>query len=165
MVAPALEPVEYRVVADLESTLAAISTSSIVADFYTNVKTVIPMDRSPAENLPMPCVVVHHTGTEHDWGPIGLYQTVVNVDLYLVIPRTDSATTWRRDLYRFAADVRRAVMIDAHRGSVSGQANAFDTHVVRTEIGGETEGKNTAMARLAIQFQFRDSIDDLTQSA
>jgi hypothetical protein len=89
-----------------------------------------------------------------------------NVDLYLVIlnrraqRRPGAATS-----YRFAADVRRAVMVDAHRGSVSGQANAFDTHVVRTEIDHEPRGRTSRKRASRLQFQFRDSIDDLTQSA
>lgn len=162
MVAPTLDPVEERALQNLETTLGAISTTSLVADFYTDVKAVISMDRDPRENLPTPCAVLHHMGTDHEWGPIGLYESLAHVDVYLVIQRTK---TWRRDLLRFCADVRRALMVDAHRGNVSGQANAFDTHVINTALDPEAEGKNTAMARLAVQFQFRDSIDDLTQSA
>jgi hypothetical protein len=164
MTAPSLEPVEERILKDLETTIAAISQASVVAGFYTDVKKFAAMDRTPLENLPLPCVVLVHTGTKHEWGPIGLYESVCTVDLYLVLNRS-SNTTWRRDLLRFAADVRRAVMVDAHRGNVAGQANAFDTHVVRTEIDHTTEGQNVVQARVSLEIQFRDLIDDLTATA
>lgn len=166
MTAPTLEPVEERALQDLETTLAGISTSSLVASFYTNVATVVPMDRAPLENIVLPAVVIEHVGTEHEFPDVspGQYDSVGHVRLYLVINREP---TWRRDLLRFAADVRRAVMVDAHRGAgnANGNVNCFDTLVSRTVIGEETEGMNQAVALLELQFQFRDSVDDLTQSA
>jgi hypothetical protein len=77
MVAPSLEPVEERVLKDLESTLAAISHGEPRRGLLHRREEGRAMDRTPLENLPLPCVVlVHHTGTEHEWGPIGLYESV-----------------------------------------------------------------------------------------
>lgn len=168
MSAPALEPVEERILQDLETTLGAIATTSMVAEFYTDVRKVHAMDKVLGQNVETPSIIVHHLGTTHTFhaaagGDGGLFESTINLELYCILART--GPTWRRDLVRFAADVRRAVMVDPHRGNVSGQANAFDCLVGETAIAPLVDGHNGPAARLTLQIQFRDYVNDPTLSA
>lgn len=169
MSAPALEPVEQRILLDLEAVLAAISTTHVSVPFYTNVRRVYTMDKALGQTVETPCVLVAHTGTTHDYhafagGDGGLFESVINLELYPIVSR--SGPNWRRDIVRFAADVRRAVMVDPHRGTDgSGNVNAFDSTVHQSDFANEVDGHNQAMARLTMQIQFRDYVNDPTLTA
>lgn len=167
MTAPAIEPVENRILENVETVLRAISPTSVDADFYTTVNGVFVMDRSPsAPIVDVPAVVIIHMGTAREQYCQDLDLCTLNLELYLVMNR---GQTWRRDLQRFSADVRKALLLDRNRGSTdtgmpSQMANAFDTDINDADPGNFLDGHNVAIARLVVAVTYRDSIFDPTQS-
>lgn len=165
MTAPALEPVEVRILDDLQGTLTQISPTHPTVPFYTNVKAVRLMDQDPSnvDALPLPCIVVAHLGTSHRWaGMTGAQcENIAGLAVFCFVPRN---TNWRRDLIRFVSDVRRAFQVDHQRGLQDDQPNAFDTSVDNSEISNLVDGNNVAMARLDVSITYRDSFLDPTQS-
>lgn len=169
MSAPTLMPVEDRIIENLQSTLAAISTSSITADFYTDVMRVFVMDQAPAAPAVVndsPAVVIVHMGTKREQYCQDLDLCLLSCELWLVMNRGQD---WRKDLQKFSADVRKALLLDRNRGSLNtGQpnqmVNAFDTDIDDVGPGNFIDGHNTAMARLVVTVTYRDSIFDPTQS-
>lgn len=167
MTAPTLEPVEHRVVLNIETVLRAISPASLTADFYTTVRSVHVMDKAPAAVVvDQPAIAIFHLGTERDQYCQDLDLCFSRFELWLVLNRGQN---WRRDLQRFTADVRKALLLDRNRGSTNtGQpnqmANAFDTDVLEVHPGNFIDGHNVAMAQMNVTVTYRESIFDPTQS-
>lgn len=167
MSVPTLMPVEDRIIENLQTTLAAISTSSLAADFYTNVMRVFVMDQAPGATIvDQPAVVIVHLGTTREQYCQDLDLCILSAELYLVMNRGQN---WRKDLQKFSADVRKALLLDRNRGSLNtGQpnqmVNAFDTDVSDADVGNFLDGHNVAIARLVVKVTYRDSIFDPTQS-
>jgi len=155
---PALEPVESRILDNLKSTLAAITAG---ADYYTSVLKVHDMDQGFLQARELPAICVEHKGTpEEPYDSTGLVMANSIVDLYCVAPKTP---TWRRDILRFAADVKKALRVDCGRGvTPDGQANAFDTTVDNTVLANEADGFPVALARLEVRVTFRYLFNDPT---
>lgn len=156
MPAPTIEPVEQRILQNVLTTLADISTTSTNGDFFTDVEAVHLMDQAPdavGQTLDLPCVVVVHKGLEAAWGEAtGLVMKRQALDIYCIHNRTD---TWLRDILRFAHDVERALAIDWKRGEQDGQPNAFDTLFLASDVGNLVEGNRIAMARVSVAVDFR----------
>lgn len=167
MSVPTLMPVEDRIIENLQTTLAAISTSSLAADFYTNVMRVFVMDQAPGATIvDQPAVVIVHLGTTREQYCQDLDLCILSAELYLVMNRGQN---WRKDLQKFSADVRKALLLDRNRGSLNtGQpnqmVNAFDTDVSDADVGNFLDGHNVAISRLVVKVTYRDSIFDPTQS-
>jgi hypothetical protein len=164
MVVPTLDPVEERIIANLQTTLAGISPTSLTANYYTQVNHVFVMDQAPTEEtVDQPAIVIVHVGTTRQFYCQDLDECVLSVDLYLIQVR--NGDTWRRDAERFAADVRKALLLDRGRGSVSSIANAFDTDIVDEAQPNLLEANNTTLSRIAVKVVYRESILDPTVSA
>lgn len=165
MTAPTLEPVEYRILDDLRTTLEAIATDHPSVSFYTDVKKVHVMNQNPTgtgNTLEMPCAVLIGKGLVSEYyDATELVAKRAWFDIYLLIERK---TTWLRDVYRFASDIERAVLVDCKRGTTpDDNANAFDTTLLEVDIANLEPGNHVAMARVAIAVDFRSSVTDPTQ--
>jgi hypothetical protein len=164
--APALEPVDYRIVADIVDALEAIATDHPTAEFFTDVESVHVYDQVPAEwnTFDLPTVVVIGQEQAHEYyDATGLVMRRLVFDFYPMLVREPE--TWRRDIYRLKSDVERAVLLDPRRGATpDGQPNAFDTTVLGTEVSNLVTGNGVAMARVSVAVDFRTSVTDPTQS-
>ena len=159
MVLPTVEPVQERILANVVTALQGISTTSIDADYWTDVAIVHCMDKTPAGTLQMPCVLVVNHGDESEiYSATGLNSHTLTIEVLGLVSRKN--TDWRRDVGRLAADIEKALMRDRQRGTQSGNANAFDTVIVKNLVANETDGYPTAVAQLLVHVIYRtDSLD------
>lgn len=161
---PANDPVEVRIIEDIQSSLEAISTTHPTADFFNNVGAVQVFDTNPADTagLPLPCLVLVHEGTTHEWADVtGLCENTMTLAVFCLV---EKQSTWRRDIARLSSDVRRALQLDHQRGNLDGQPNAFDTSVIESLTANTQTETRVAMARLTVSVTYRDSFLDPTES-
>lgn len=154
---PALEPVEERILQDVQTTLAAIAAGDA---YYTTVKRVHGMTQDPLECRELPAICVTYEQTPEEYGAIDVVECGLKLQLYLVMDK--QRDTWRRDLTRFVADVKKALRVDHGRGNVNGQANAFDTLITNTVLANQTDNFPVAMARVEVQVTYRHLVEDPT---
>lgn len=164
MSVPTNDPVEVRVIEDIQTSLQAISKTHPTAQFFNDIQAVQVFDTNPADTagLPLPCLVLVHEGTTHEWADVtGLCENTMTLAVFCLV---EKQSTWRRDVARLASDVRRALQLDHQRGAVDGQPNAFDTTVIESLTANSLTETNVAMARLTVSVTYRDSFLDPTQS-
>jgi hypothetical protein len=151
------------VLADVESTLALITTTSTLGDFYTTVKRVHSMDRGPMETHELPAIVIVNHGSPRHYGDmLGNMDATLTLEVYALLKKD---TNWRRDINRFAADIEKALRVDEQRGQFANNANAFDTTIQNIDVANETDGFPVALARIDVQVQFRYLTNDPTIAA
>lgn len=164
MPVPTIEPVQERILANVVTTLQGISTTSVDADYWTDVASVHCMDKTPAQTLQLPCLLVVNHGTESEpYSSTYLNSHVLSLEIFCLVSRKNE--NWRRDVARLAADVEKALMIDEQRGTQDGNANAFDTLIAKNLIANETDGYPTAVAQLLVQVTYRTSSKDPSVAA
>lgn len=164
MVAPTLEPVEFRIVDDVRTTLEGISPAN--GSYYTTVKRVHLASVAPdgeGETKEMPCCVVVFMGaTSQYYEGTKALENVFMLDVFCLMPKTPQ---WQRDIFRFVADVRRALTTTAHRGTVGdGPVNAFDTNFTEWVVANVDKSTTVASARLRFQVISREDFNDPTQA-
>lgn len=123
---PSGEPVKEQLLANLETTLAAIVEG---ADYYTTVRKVLRLDAAAPEINAFPAIVIVPIGTRYDnqrSQVVGAVAALYTVQLTLLVrTATDVATT----IERFIRDVHKALFVDITRGGP-----AINTRVVSDEI-------------------------------
>lgn len=167
MTAPVAELVEERIMADIEAVLRGISPSSTVGSFWTTVKGVHRMDRHPIDLPELPAIaVLYGESQDHGFDATEQISGTVYVDLnvHIFCVGQKDSPDWKRDIARFAADVKTALRIDTQRGQLDGQANAFDTIIGTTVISNQPDAFPVPMARVDVQVQYRHLFNDPTAS-
>jgi len=164
--APIAETVEERILANVQTTLAAISPLSVEAEYWTTVKRVFRMDRDPADvaTQEVPAIAVIYDASTPYYDFAGVINYDLALQLYLCMAKR-SETDWKRDLGRFAADVQRALRLDPRRGVFNDQANAFDTNVSEVRSSNAPPESAVVMARVDVTVQFRHLANDPTAAA
>lgn len=165
MTAPTNETVEDRIIENVRATLAAISPQSTAESYWTTVKRVHVRDIEPllAAVGEVPAVVVIYEACVPADGPTGVLAQDLQLQLHLCLSKANS--NWKRDLSRFAADVKRALLLDAGRGTLDDQPNAFDTTVSELRQANAPEESGLVMARVDVSIHFRHLPNDPTAAA
>lgn len=163
MTAPTIETVEERIIANVQSTLAAISPTHPTLAFWTQVRNVFRFDRDPAlvalGEVPAITMVYESCTPSYDFA--GAINYELALQLYLCVSCKDA--NWKRDLGRFAADVQRALRADPQRGSFADTGNAFDSNISEVRSANAPDpSPAVAMARVDLLVQFRHLATDPT---
>lgn len=150
------ETVEERIVADMKATLAAIS---IANGFSVDVRRVYEMEGSVITNVEVPCITLLDRGVKDHYGSQDQVECRYAFTLAL---NQERSAGWQRRMRLFANDVKRALRVDCGRGFAGGSSNAFDTHIVGSDVANEDDGFALAVAEVDVEIQFRHLLSDPT---
>lgn len=150
------ETVEERIAADLKTTLAAVS---IANGFSVDVRRVYEMEGSVLTNIEVPCITLLDRGIKEHYGSHDQVECRQSFTLALNMERSSG---WQRRMRLFANDLKRALRVDCGRGTAGGSANAFDTHIVGSDVANEDDGFPLAVAEVDVEIQFRHLLSDPT---
>lgn len=151
---PTNDTVEERIIANVITTLALIVAGD---DYYTTIKTVQEMEGSALENIPKPCAIVYYDENDESYGDQDRVQNFLHLKIGL---GTHLGPTWRKDMRRFVADVKRALRVDTGRGTFNESQNAFDTYIDKTVIASATDGFPCGVGQIDITIQYRNLFSD-----
>jgi hypothetical protein len=150
--------VHDRIIANVQTTLAAIAAGST---FWTTVAYAPLMSGNPLTNPIMPCAIVNHMGVDEDYGAIDQIECNLKLAIICALAKNEGGD-WQADIRHFAEDVARALRIDFGRGTLSGNANAFDTYIEHTDIANESDNFPVSLAQVNVRVQYRHLLTDPT---
>jgi len=154
---PSGTPVKEAIVADLETTLAAVAAGS---DYYNTIEKVTRIDAGPMNIKMFPAVIIVPLSADYsregDQGTLTI-STEYRVQLSLFMrTRTDAVTK----IEKLIRDVHKAILVDRTRGG-----NALNTRALSDEVFYPTEDDEAyTSANLTIGVTFRTKNDDLNIS-
>ena len=142
----------------MQDVIATLGTIVAGDDYYTTIRFVGEMAGSVLENGLKPCAIVYYDDNDESYGDQERVQNFLNLKITLGIA---ISPTWKRDMRRFCADVKRALRKDdGARGFFAESANAFDTYIDKTTIATGAEGFPCGVAQIDVTVQYRSLYSD-----